>query len=57
MHWFAKLNGRARVITFPAEFRPDKIHFVVAGYSLVWYILTQLSTSVLVNNGGYLPRP
>ena len=46
IHWFAKHNGRARVITFPAEFWPDKIHFFFAGYSLVWYILTQLFTCV-----------
>ena len=29
---------RMWVITFPAEFWPEKIHFVVAGYSLVWNI-------------------
>ena len=42
-----KHNGRARVITFPAEFWPNKIHFFffffVAGYSLVWYVLNYLA--------------
>ena len=41
---------RTRVITFPAEFWPDENSFFSAGYSLVWYILTQLFTSVSVNN-------
>ena len=41
---------RTRVITFPAEFWPDENSFFIAGYSLVWYILTQLFTSVSVNN-------
>ena len=40
IHSFAKLNGRARVMNFPAEFWPDKKnHFFVSNYSLVWHIL------------------
>ena len=35
-------------VTFPAEFWPDKIHFVV-GYSQVWYILKQLFATEKVN--------
>ena len=35
---------------------PDKITFFVVGYSVAWYTLTQLFTSVSVNSDGYLPR-
>ena len=31
----------------------DQIFFLVVGYSLVWYIIKQLVTSVSVNSGGY----
>ena len=33
---------RERGITFPAEFWPNGIHFLITGYLLVWYILKQL---------------
>ena len=51
---------RAREITFSAEFWPDELLLFlfcfVIGYSLVWYILTQLLTEVEVNSGGHVPR-
>ena len=51
------LQEGVQVITFPAEFWPDKIYFL--SLAIHWFgiiILTQLFTSVSVNSGGYLPR-
>ena len=41
-----KIDARARVITFPAEFWPEKNSFFATGYSLVWYTLKQVFTGL-----------